>query len=1029
MPLNTENESNIQDNSDDTTQRLEKYGVWVKKAPHEVKPVQIDTNDTTLSPDELYDITSSVELMEEKPETEEVTLEEFGLEEHELLDETQEELPEQNMFNSFDEELNSLISDDIDTIAPKEITETEEFIIDNGGEESIKADTPVFSVDEIISDVIIDDPIQEQHEQIKNDEVIDDISTDITMDDIDFSSFSDGDIDISAFMPDEPSSPKPASGGSEEIDLDSFMSDDSSSGFSDGDIDLSAFMDGTQSVHLDNFIPSTKKAEEIAEEPPLHMNLSFDDNFAQQTKADPVNDVETISMETDGSFSEFSSFDDMFDSITDTGDAITDFTEDNSSSAAESKKSNAPVYDDASEFDDILSSLDDTPQIQVAKEEAKPKTISTNFDLTVNLEDDVNTIISEKEEDTDTEDSEMDDIPLFTGSESGSYYKELDKTANEGYTMSKVLEARSDMEFDELDDLLKEADLISDISTDESISLTESDLETSDIQVSDDSNIVLDTQETPSSFEENSDEKIIETQETVEDFDISFDDFEFSAPLENTNTESELSQDISEPIQDFQTEDFDLDLQEETVISSDDMLQDEEVLTEFDEFTLNTINAPAEIEEDAFENLDDYTSIQNEIPLEEAEIDIEIPQETMYEDLNTDDLDSLSQNLPDDFSIEDDLDTEETLHEPVAQEYLDEIHDDVIIEQEHSMDHDQNPLLDKISQEISLLRAEITSLKNELSSLKNKESANTENTTKETSGFFTDDEGDDTIALSGDELNNILINADFTEEFAETPLSDSIEQTAVEEMDIEEPFVEDTISEQIIAEELEVNESDDTEQKIELEPFDPFGSVSDVDSIATSIEQEDFFEDDTISIDENLQEPTPEELSIDSLKFQSVEDVAEVSAPIISDVADIVVSSSTTDLLDAMEEQTEFSTEDILADEQLEEDSFDEPTDTVFESSQWDDSLSVEDTIEPLEDTITEPVYSLEKETPLASKHVADETESGMVVPQELQQDIKSVLLYMDQLLENLPEDKIEEFARSEHFNMYKKLFNELGLV
>ena len=36
MPLNTENESNIPENSDDTTQRLEKYGVWVKKAPHEV---------------------------------------------------------------------------------------------------------------------------------------------------------------------------------------------------------------------------------------------------------------------------------------------------------------------------------------------------------------------------------------------------------------------------------------------------------------------------------------------------------------------------------------------------------------------------------------------------------------------------------------------------------------------------------------------------------------------------------------------------------------------------------------------------------------------------------------------------------------------------------------------------------------------------------------------------------------------------------------------------------------------------------
>ena len=46
----------------------------------------------------------------------------------------------------------------------------------------------------------------------------------------------------------------------------------------------------------------------------------------------------------------------------------------------------------------------------------------------------------------------------------------------------------------------------------------------------------------------------------------------------------------------------------------------------------------------------------------------------------------------------------------------------------------------------------------------------------------------------------------------------------------------------------------------------------------------------------------------------------------------------------------------------------------------------------------------------------------------ELKKDIKSVLLYMDQLLENLPEDKIVEFAKSEEFITYKKLFNELGL-
>ena len=47
----------------------------------------------------------------------------------------------------------------------------------------------------------------------------------------------------------------------------------------------------------------------------------------------------------------------------------------------------------------------------------------------------------------------------------------------------------------------------------------------------------------------------------------------------------------------------------------------------------------------------------------------------------------------------------------------------------------------------------------------------------------------------------------------------------------------------------------------------------------------------------------------------------------------------------------------------------------------------------------------------------------------DLKGDLKNVLAYMDQLLESLPENKIEEFAKSEHFETYRKLFKELGLV
>jgi len=70
----------------------------------------------------------------------------------------------------------------------------------------------------------------------------------------------------------------------------------------------------------------------------------------------------------------------------------------------------------------------------------------------------------------------------------------------------------------------------------------------------------------------------------------------------------------------------------------------------------------------------------------------------------------------------------------------------------------------------------------------------------------------------------------------------------------------------------------------------------------------------------------------------------------------------------------------------------------------------------------------LEKEDSLAVKaEKVNDKDNG--ISSEMKEEIKKVLSYMDHLLESLPEDKIEEFAKSEHFDTYKKLFKELGLV
>ena len=120
----------------------------------------------------------------------------------------------------------------------------------------------------------------------------------------------------------------------------------------------------------------------------------------------------------------------------------------------------------------------------------------------------------------------------------------------------------------------------------------------------------------------------------------------------------------------------------------------------------------------------------------------------------------------------------------------------------------------------------------------------------------------------------------------------------------------------------------------------------------------------------------------------------------------------------------------------------DTPAESVFESEQWEPELESAETAdfataasetdvaeEPetteTADFATEPVVTAE--TPAETAEPVESNVASM--PDSLKNDVKSVLAYMDQLLENLPEEKIAEFARSEHFEVYKKLFTELGLA
>lgn len=444
-------------------------------------------------------------------------------------------------------------------------------------------------------------------------------------------------------------------------------------------------------------------------------------------------------------------------------------------------------------------------------------------------------------------------------------------------------------------------------------------------------------------------------------------------------------------------------------------------------------------------------------------------------------------------------------------------------------------LIRNIAGEIALLRNEITSLRNEFEAFKCGKVPATEDSPlqqevqqESSGGFFADDTGDDTIALSGDELSNIFNTADFTEESvdAETQLTDEDPDNGLPSMDfdaetLEEPVIEDdyfqddeefsseidvptgiVAQQEQIFEEIELEEEDQgteeifgeddsTETDTLEENFDvtkeQLEEYTNEDEVNSSTEEitEDFVEpaldSDSEIFEEEITEPVVEEFVepvaeefVEEITDEPVESVFESSqweAPVVEEATEEVepvveeITEEAEPVVEEVTEETEAVVEEVTEEaEPVAEDTNQEPVESAFEANQWEapaveenmgfaaegdeverflenDPLIIEepvDTISIAEEELLEvlsenPVTDELEETEtveavaIPGDTVAEEQKTTNI-PDDLKQDIKSVLSYMDQLLDNLPEDKIAEFARSEHFELYKKLFTELGL-
>ena len=1104
-------ETNENTTSKDTKPQLEKYGVWIKKGP-----------ETLESPQEIPEINDIPDI------TETSDFSDISVMEEDVISSENEQI------ESINDELSSLI----DTTSINE-------------EASSFVDTP------IDIPVVENNPTTTEEPQIPVDTGLPE-------------GFDIPGIDLSAFENADIPTPKPAEPeGEVAIDMDDFFSSDSG----DGEVDLSSFFGDGESIDFDDFMGGDsggKKEPEIIDQEPLDIQLEFDDNFVLETKADSLSQVEFIGL--DGESGEMS-FDDLFDNIQDeSGISASDFdtssipsfdpsafeTEDLTSAfmddapvpqtapVEQSNDSNAG-FDDASEFDDLLSSLDEATPLTDTPEEAKTKKLFQDYDITVTMDEE--DLSEDDEEDNNSSDDDWDDISLFQSNEDIENFKQQSKNNGAPVGGMKVLEAQSAMDFDEIDKILDEGGFSfpSDEVKEESVENVSMD-DANEISIDD---VQLEATEQTIEMDNTTSDSVTEiptedefTANITEENSFISDDLEISPTLEEPVIEDSVSEELeTEP-----TIEFESTVQEPVI--EDSVSEELEIEDTIDESFVEPLM------EDSIDDISENEELTMETSLEDDTLDASFntteeieEQETVVEE-PMDNIPSSEDNLLDMDFAEDSLEeTSEEENNDITKDSIEEQGDTMNEINENSQitaqpDNTANAILEKIATEISNLRSEITTLRSEFNSLKTGsvveneiEDENLETAEEESSGFFTDDNEDETISLSGDELNNILNNADFTEEQSDDS-AEEVDNTETEEDEIIEPEED---SEETVVEETVV-EDENTEEVIS----NPIGDAteltdSDLDTI-DEYEEDNFAEDSEVSdfADEDLKEPELHELQmdndfeendeeeleeeidipkdeevieepesndfIDSIneveptisetltedRLKYLEDLAgeekeeepaeEVENEIVEpEVEDTVMEEPATDeentedsefeepVVEENEEESQFEepveeTAEIIEEED-EEAEQNEPTEDVFNSPQWDNEVptvenviaeteeEIEEVSEPVEEESNEVVETEIEQTIEEEPEVEDVTEEDVTEQQisqpevseaktevvsptpstqgataKIQDDIKSVLVYMDQLLENLPEDKIEEFAKSEHFDTYKKLFNELGI-
>lgn len=321
--------------------------------------------------------------------------------------------------------------------------------------------------------------------------------------------------------------------------------------------------------------------------------------------------------------------------------------------------------------------------------------------------------------------------------------------------------------------------------------------------------------------------------------------------------------------------------------------------------------------------------------------------------------------------------------------------------------------LDKVTELLTEMAKELVSIKEEISSLKmnvpnSNESfvsddiigSNThKNDENEDAGFFKDEDTDEAISLTGDELNNILITADFTEDDAKDKNNELTENDETATFSEEKNENNGDVAS---CEVCEVEATFDDENEFEADKKE-----LDFDDIALENSKLDDF-------------VIPEELDYDMLNRETeAEDID--NSPNTAEGKDMSYLDEKAESIDSDISTDEVSVEiPETQDIDISVKSIDENVDASNKESLSTEEKIIDNAVSSNEDDI-----NVNEDVVKGSSSMEEKEDE---LPSNIKKDVKSVLSYMDQLLESLPEEKMKEFAESEYFEMYNRLFSELGI-